>query len=62
MEEAIQDALRELDAITVKLGRMGSSEPLSRRNGMEANYGQTYQRLVRLGVRHQLRMKYRFSA
>ena len=59
MEEDIANALRDLDALTARLGRMGSSEPLSRRNGLESAYGQAYQRLVRLGARTQIRLKYR---
>lgn len=59
MSEDVERAERELDALTLKLGRMGSAEPLSRRNGAEARYGQVYQWLVRLGARPQLRMKYR---
>lgn len=59
MNEDIERYERELEGLSAKLGRMGSAESASRRNGMEARYGQAYQRLVRLGARPQLRMKYR---
>lgn len=59
MEEEILNVERELDAITSKLGYMHCSEPLSKRRGMEARYGRVYQQLVRLGVRPQIRLKYR---
>lgn len=59
MTEEVLSLERELEAFPLKLGRMGSSEALSRRNGMEAAYAQLYQRLVRLGARPQIRLKYR---
>jgi hypothetical protein len=59
MNEEVLSLERELDVLVAKIGRMGSSDPLSRRNGAEATYGQVYQRLVRLGARPQIRMKYR---
>ena len=51
-EEAYNRALYELP-------KLGSSQTVSKRNGVENNYGQAYQRLVRLGVAPQLRAKYR---
>ena len=59
MREEVERLERELDTLSAKIGRLGSSEPLSRRNGAEANYGQVYQRLVRLNARPQIRLKYR---
>lgn len=59
MEEEILSLERVLDSILLRLGRMGSAEPLSRRNGVESAYGQTYQSLVRLGARPQIKAKYR---
>jgi hypothetical protein len=59
MQEQIESLERKLDTIVLRLGRMGSSEPLSRRNGVEKSYGLTYQALVRLGARPQIKAKYR---
>lgn len=59
MEEEIRRLESSLENLSGRLGRMGSSEALSRRNGLEATYGQTYQALVRLGARPQIRKKYR---
>lgn len=38
---------------------LGSSAPKSRRRAVEAEYGEAYQTLVRLGLRPQLKKKYR---
>ena len=58
MTEEIEQAERELDKVTDQLGRLGSAQPLGKRNGIEARYGQAYQRLVRLGARSPIRAKY----
>ena len=57
--DQIRRAEMDLNTQFTKLGRMGSSDPLGMRNGVEAKYSQAYQRLVRLGARPQLRKKYR---
>jgi hypothetical protein len=51
--------VRELDVLRGRLSRLGSSEAVSRRNNLEARYGEVYQQLVRLGARPQIRVKYR---
>lgn len=48
-----------LEALRKSFEKMGSATPMRQRNGAEANYGLTYQRLVRLGARQQLKRKYR---
>lgn len=59
MDAEILSLERELEGFPVRLGRMGSSDPLSRRNGMESAYSNLYQKLVRLGARPQIKKKYR---
>jgi hypothetical protein len=59
MSEEIESLERSLDALTDRLGRLHSSDPLSARNGLESKYGRTYQQLVKLGVKPQIRQKYR---
>jgi hypothetical protein len=44
------------------LARIREVQPGNATAGTEAVYGQTYQHLVRLGVRPQLRLKYRGRA
>lgn len=58
-EEDVGYLIRELESAAPKLGYAHCSEPLNKRNGLEANYSRMYQKLVRLGVRPQLRKKYR---
>jgi hypothetical protein len=59
MNDEVQVAEREYERLLGKLPRFGSSEAVSRRNGIEAQYAGAYQRLVRLGARQQIRGKYR---
>jgi protein tyrosine/serine phosphatase len=59
-EEAIAVAERQMDKTLERLQRMAASNaPFGARQGAENEYGQAYQVLVRLGVRRQLRAKYR---
>lgn len=56
------NALRDFDlakAELIKYGAGSGSAPLSKRRSVEVRYGQTYARLVRLGLKPSLRMKYR---
>jgi hypothetical protein len=59
VNEDVERAERELDTLRARLARLGSSEAVSRRNNLEARYGEVYQQLVRLGARPQIRAKYR---
>jgi len=59
MNDQEERALRALDTATANLGKLGSSTNVGKRNGIEAVYGQAYQMCVRLGLRPQLRAKYR---
>lgn len=44
----------------ISSGTNGSgSDPLSRRRGIEQEYGAAYQQLVKLGLKPQIRAKYR---
>lgn len=53
--EEVERAERELDRTLDRIGRTG----VKGGNGVEAAYGQAYQRLVLLGARPQIRGKYR---
>lgn len=52
-------AEQRYETLVQKLGSLGSGQPLSMRRGLEANYSSAYQQLVRLGLRPQIRAKYR---
>jgi hypothetical protein len=52
-------ALRAYEQALDRLPRLASSDAVSRRNGAEVVYAQAYQTLVRLGLRPQIRGKYR---
>lgn len=58
-EEKVNALLQVMADATKRMASLGSSNPMAQRNGVEAKYGQAYQELVRLGVRPQLRRKYR---
>lgn len=55
MTDAIRKALDDFDAAAKKLGKVNGKAGA----GSEAAYAQAYQRLVQLGVKPQLRGKYR---
>lgn len=55
-EDEVRRAVQELDAA---LGKIKNAQSGKQNFGLEAQYGQAYQRLVRLGVRPQLKGKYR---
>jgi len=55
-EDEIRRTVEELDK---SLNKIRSTTAGKQTFGMEAQYGQAYQRLVRLGARPQLRRKYR---
>jgi hypothetical protein len=59
MNDEIQVAEREYNQLLDRLPRLGAADAVSRRNGVEAQYAASYQRLVRLGARPQIRGKYR---
>jgi hypothetical protein len=56
----VEAAERRMDLALEKLQKLAASNaPYGTRQGAEAEYGAAYQALVRLGVRRQLRAKYR---
>jgi hypothetical protein len=55
-EDEVRSTELEMDRALAKLRE---SKPGKHTFGLEAQYGQAYQRLVRLGARHQLRLKHR---
>lgn len=57
--ETISHAESDYEVALKALPRLGSSDAVSKRRAREAEYGAAYQRLVRLGVRPQVRGKYR---
>lgn len=59
MSDEVEKAEREYNQLLDRLPRLASSDAVSRRNSIEAQYGGAYQRLVRLGARRQIRAKYR---
>lgn len=56
MTEEISDMLRDLEAALTKIR---NTKPGKVTSGLERQYGNAYQRLVRAGEREQLRGKYR---
>jgi hypothetical protein len=59
--EDIERAFTQYDASLSRIMRMagGSVAPVGARRSAELQYGQSYQRLVRLGAAAQIRGKYR---
>jgi hypothetical protein len=55
-EDEIRKAEQEMAAM---LKRIREAKAGKMNSGLEATYGQVYQRLVRLGARPQVRLKYR---
>lgn len=55
-EDEIRNATQDMNSM---LRRIADSKPGKMTSGMEAQYGQAYQRLVRLGAKQQIKMKYR---
>lgn len=55
-EDDIRRAEQELDAT---LKRIRDAKAGKMNSGLEATYGQAYQRLVRAGTKPQIRLKYR---
>ena len=55
----LTSAEADYEAALKALPRLGSSDAVSKRRALEARYGAAYQRLVRLGMRPQIRAKYR---
>ena len=55
-QDEIRRAEQEMHTLLVKIRDAKAGKMTS---GLEAQYGQAYQRLVRLGARPQLRYKYR---
>lgn len=56
MNDEIYAATAELESCLVKIKNTKAGKAT---RGVEANYGEAYQKLVRLGVRPQLKGKYR---
>lgn len=55
-QDEVRRIMQELDATLKKLRDAKAGKMTA---GMESVYGQAYQRLVRLGAKPQLRLKYR---
>lgn len=58
-EEKEQAALSAMAASLKRMLGLGSANPLAQRRNVEAVYGQAYQELVRMGLKPQLKLKYR---
>lgn len=55
-EDEIRAATQDMEAF---LKRLKDSKAGKQNSGLEASYGQAYSRLVRLGAKPKLRLKYR---
>lgn len=55
------DAFQQMDKALLVIRGQGSATPIAQRRGAENRYGQGYAQLVKMGVRPQLRLKYRLG-
>ena len=59
IEDEVRRTKTDMDKALYKIG---DSKPGKHTTGLESQYGQAYQRLVRLGAKQQLKLKYRGKA